>query len=201
MPLKAQQSRRLTKENIEYGENNQRRKSIIPNDEGLGSGLIPMTTHAQMRRPSRWDPRLLAMDRRYSIASRASISGASGSKQGPQIKYENTYKAEPDIKFESHKAKNIMAQTLNEWLSGVEYSPSIRKLTTGLTDEIKKRVKALGFARYKFVVTVTICQDAKQSMQMVSRCMWNKDTDNFAEAVYKTADVHAIATLYACYFE
>lgn len=94
-----------------------------------------------------------------------------------------------------------MSQTLNEYLKGVEYSPNVRKLTTGLTDEIKRRVKNLGYPRYKFVVMVTICQDAKQSMQMVSRCLWNKDTDNFAEAVFKDADLYAVATLYAVYFE
>ncbi|KAH3850417.1 hypothetical protein DPMN_092828 [Dreissena polymorpha] len=201
MPPKAAiPTKRLTKENIEsHSEEMASRKSM-----DAGAMPLPQTTQPQMRRQSKWDPRLLAhvSDRRYSTVSRTSISGTSQTtKQGPPVKYENTYRTDPDAKFESHRAKNIMSQTLKEWLTGVEYSANVRNLTTGLTEEIKKRVKALGFNRYKYVVTVTICQDAKQSMQMVSRCMWNKDTDTFAEAVFHTADVHAIATLYALYFE
>ncbi|XP_060568644.1 dynein light chain Tctex-type protein 2B-like [Ruditapes philippinarum] len=202
MPPKPQQPRRLTRENIENHSESMARKSF---SEDLPSHVpLPQTTQPQMRRQSKFDARLMHMsqDRRFSTVSRTSISGASQTtKTGPPVKYENTYRTEPDAKFESYKVKNVMTQTLREWLTGVEYSPNVRKLTTGLTDEIKKRVKALGFQRYKFVVTVTICQDAKQSMQMVSRCMWNKDTDNFSEAVFKTADLHAVATLYACYFE
>ncbi|KAL4235686.1 Tctex1 domain-containing protein 3 [Mactra antiquata] len=195
MPPKAQ-GKRLTKENIESHSEALSRRSI---DDGPGP--MPQTTNAQMRRVSKWEPRL-SQDRRFSTVSRTSISGTSQTtKPGIPLRYENTFKTDPDKKFESFKVKNIMHQTLKEWLSGVEYSPNVRKLTTGLTDEIKKRVKALGFPRYKYVITVTITQDAKQSMQMVSRCMWNKDTDNFAEAVYRTADVHAVATVYACYFE
>ena len=162
----------------------------------------PQTTHAQMRRMSKWDPQLLRLtgDRRMSIMSRTSISGTSGIKPVP-VKYENTYKMTPDKSFETHKAKNVMLETLHEWLSGAEYSPNIRRMTTGISDEIKKRVKALGYSRYKFVVMVTICQDAKNSMQVVSRCLWNKDTDTFAEATYHTADIYALATLYAVYYD
>lgn len=202
MPPKPQQARRLTKENIENHREHMSRKSF--SEDGPGHVPLLQTTHPQMRRQSKWDPRALHMnqDRRFSTISRTSISGASQTtKTGPLPKYENTYKTEPDVRFESYKVKKIMNETLKEWLTGVEYSPNVRKLTTGLTDEIKKRVKALGYQRYKYVVTVTICEDAKQSMQMVSRCMWNKDTDNFAEAVFKTADINAVATAYACYFE
>ena len=166
-------------------------------------GPTPQTTHAQMmRRASRFDPRLLQLtqDRRMSIYSRTSISGQSQSTK--PVKYENTYKLGPDAQIQVHKVRDVMKDCLKEWLGDVqEYSPQVRSMTVGLTDEIKKRVKNLGYTRFKYVVTVTICQDAKQCMQMVSRCLWNKETDTFAEAVYKTANLSAIATLYAIYFE
>lgn len=186
----------LTKENLEEAMS---RKSF--DDGGVP---MPQTTHAQMRRASKWDPRLVppVQNRRFSTVSKTSISGASQTtRHGIPVKLDNTYKLEPDLKFESHKARDVMTQTMREWLTGVEYSANVRTLTTGLTDEIKKRVKALGFNRYKFVVTLTIYQDAHQSMQMVSRCLWNNDTDNFAEAVFRNSDLLAVATLYALYYE
>lgn len=197
MSVKQQnQQRRLTKENLEEVMS---RKSF--EDGGVH---MPQTTHAQMRRASKWDSRLgpTTQDRRFSTVSKTSISGASQTtRHGIPIKLDNTYKLEPDLKFESFKARDIMTQTMKEWLTGVEYNANVRTLTTGLTEEIKKRVKALGYHRYKFVVTLTIYQDAQQSMQMVSRCLWNKDTDNFAEAVFRNSDLLAVATLYALYYE
>ena len=186
--------KRLTKENIDDHSAMMSRKSFE-------SGPLPLTTQPQMRRPSKWAPSLA--DRRLSTVSRkTSISGQSYStKPAIPVKYENTFKLEPDSRFESHRARNIMLATLKEYLDGTEYSASVRNVTTSLSEEIKKRVKALGYARYKYVVTVTVCQDAHQSMQMVSRCMWNKDTDTFAEAVFRSNDIHAVATLYALYYE
>lgn len=197
MSVKQQsQGRRLTKENLE--------EAMSKKSSEEGTVPMPQTTHAQMRRMSKWDPKLVThtQDRRLSTFSRTSISGTSQTtKHGIPVKLENTYKLDPDAKFESHKARDIMIQTLDEWLTGVEYNANVRNLTTALTDEIKKRVKALGFKRYKYVVTVTIYQDAHQSMQMVSRCLWNKETDNFAEAVFRNSDMLAVATLYALYYE
>ena len=188
--------KRLTKENLDEAMS---RKSFED-----GSVPMPQTTHAQMRRQSKWDTRLVPplQDRRFSTVSKTSISGTSQTtRHGIPVKLDNTYKLEPDLKFETHRARDVMTQTMKEWLTGVEYSANVRTLTTGLSDEIKKRVKALGFKRYKFVVTLTIYQDANQSMQMVSRCLWNKDTDNFAEAVFRTTGMLAVATLYAVYYE
>ena len=178
------------------------RAELRPLEDGR-EGPTPQTTHAQMtRRASRFDPRLLALtqDRRMSIYSRTSISGQSQIIK--PVRYENTYKLAPDSNIEVHKVRDVMKDCLKDWLGDVqEYSPHVRSMTVGLTDDIKKRVKSLGYTRFKYVVTVTICQDAKQCMQMVSRCLWNRETDTFAEAVYKTANLCAIATLYAIYFE
>lgn len=192
--------RRMTKGNLlTVDQAMARRKSV---DEGR-EVPVPQTTHAQMmRRASKFDPRLLQLtqERRMSIYSRTSISGQSQSTK--PVKYENTYKMEPDSEIKVHKVRDVMKECLKECLGDVIcYSPNVRNLTVGLTDEIKKRVKNLGYTRYKYVVTVTICQDAKQSMQMVSRCMWNKETDTFAEAVFRAGDVCAVATLYAVYFD
>lgn len=197
MSVKQQgQPKRLTKENLE--------EAMSKKSSEDGSVPMPQTTHAQMRRQSKWDPRLTApmQDRRFSTVSKTSISGTSQTtRHGLPVKLDNTYKLEPDRRFQTYKAEKVMMDVMKEWLTGEEYNSNIRNLTTGITDEIKKRVKNLGFTRYKYVVTVTIYQDAQQSLQMVSRCLWNKDTDNFAEAVFKSSDMLAVATLYALYFE
>lgn len=191
---------RLTKENIESNSEAMDHRKSLTDD----STSMPQITQPQMRRASKWDTQLLRVpqERRFSIFSRTSISGASQTtKPLPPVKYENTFKIGPDNGFEAAKARGLIAQTLKEYLTGVEYPPNARKLTTLITEEIKKRVKSLGYARYKYVVTLTICPAARQSMQIVSRCLWNKDTDNFAEVTFKTANIYAVATLYACYFE
>ncbi|KAH3733788.1 hypothetical protein DPMN_040223 [Dreissena polymorpha] len=59
----------------------------------------------------------------------------------------------------------------------------------------------MGFQRYKYIVTVTDGQDSNQGFRVVSRCLWNKDTDNYAEASYNKIGLYAVAAVCACYFE
>ena len=196
----AAKERRMTKGNLLVvpDQINVRRKSF---EEDMHGGPLANITHAQMiRRASRCDPSLIALtqQRRMSIYAKP----VNIQRQEEEVRYENTYKLEPDSEVKVHKVRDVMKECMKEWLADVDgYSPQLSKLAVKLTDDIKKRVKDLGYTRYKYVVMVTICQDGKQCMQMVSRCLWNKETDTFAEAVYKTADIYAIATLYAIYYE
>ena len=105
-------------------------------------------------------------------------------------------------RFRPGVVHGVIKEVLEECLDGEKYNPTqCRNLTQMLTDLIKNRVKDMGFHRYKLIVTVTIGQDSNQGIQVVSRCLWNKDTDNYAEAHYVKDGLYAVATVYALYFE
>jgi hypothetical protein len=41
-----------------------------------------------------------------------------------------------------------------------------------LADDLRERVKALGYERYKLIIQVTVGQKTGQAMRIQSRCLW-----------------------------
>ena len=148
---------------------------------------------------------------RLVVATRAwqrLAQSSSRSRQQPieklQPRLENTYKLEPDDGkyFAINKVESLLKETLEKRLNNVDYSnENCRLLTTDLTADIKSKVKALEFPRYKLVCNVIITENKAQGMEIASRCIWNHCTDNFASYTYKNASLIAIANVYGVYFE
>lgn len=141
--------------------------------------------------------------RRQSIASHRSTDHSSVSLRKP-AKLENTYRMapDPDYKFSVARVEGALKSILESFLVGEEYeADKCSKMAQNLTEVIKDRMKSMAFPRYKYVCNVAIGQNANQSMQCASRCLWNTDTDSFAVATYKNSSIYAIATVYGLYFE
>lgn len=170
----------------------------------------PMVAGPNIRRMSRLDPRPSVQyglaNRRMSQISRTSISGASyGMKHGLlPVKVQNTYRltAGEDEKFSSSTVARMMTGVMESYLDGENYEPKLSaNLAQNLSEVIKSRVKDMNLPRYKIVCNVTIGQDGNQGMRVASRCLWDKETDGFAEAIYNKGSMYAVATLYAFYYE
>jgi hypothetical protein len=56
-------------------------------------------------------------------------------------------------------------------------------------------------ARYKFVVQVFIAEACNQGMRVSSRCLWDPETDGFAEFTHSTEHMHVTALVFGLYFE
>ncbi|KAH3850404.1 hypothetical protein DPMN_092815 [Dreissena polymorpha] len=181
-----------------------KRPSLVSKEGSEGSH----TTNYSMRRMSRFEGRpSVQYNRRISMVSRSSVTGSLfGIKNIGlfPVKRQNTYKLQPDHSevFKPESVRAIIQEVLDECLDGETYNPrQCRNLSQMLTDLIKSRVKDMGFQRYKYIVTVTIGLDSNQGFRVVSRCLWNKDTDNYAEASYNKNGLYAVAAVYACYCE
>ena len=68
-------------------------------------------------------------------------------------------------------------------------------------DDIRERVKALGFDRHKLVVHVTTGELKQQAFSCTSRCLWDTATDGFASESYQNDTLFCSAQVYALYFE
>ncbi|XP_076093939.1 dynein light chain Tctex-type 5-like isoform X1 [Mytilus galloprovincialis] len=172
-------------------------------------GIGPSISGPSLRRYSRLEPRPSvqygASGRRMSQVSRTSISGTSlGAKLVIPVKIQNTYRLEPQQteKFNAESVQKMMTGVLSSYLDGEVYDQKLcAKHSQELSDVIKKRVKELGFPRYKLVCNVMIGQNSNQGLHYSSRCLWNKETDNYAEATYSKGSLFAVATMFATYFE
>ncbi|KAM7409557.1 hypothetical protein PAMA_001168 [Pampus argenteus] len=99
----------------------------------------------------------------------------------------DTYLIRPNHqhKFKPAIVKECIREIVRERLSGVRYDPEeVPELSRTLADCIKDKVKNAGFDRYKLVVQVAIGEQRGQGVKMSSRCLWDADTDNYAEDVF-----------------
>ncbi|XP_063427872.1 dynein light chain Tctex-type 5-like [Mytilus trossulus] len=171
------------------------KKASISETEG-GSTMGP-----NLRRMSHF-----SFGRRPSMASRGSISGTSYTKPpGPKVRYENTYRYTPKDgeKFKSSKAKEILKDVVTTYINKNEtYDPNMcKKSAPTMCDIIQEKLKDLQFPRYKYVVQVLMGQSSDQCLRSTSRCLWNTNTDDFAEFHYSVNDMFVSATVYAVFLE
>ncbi|XP_053388510.1 dynein light chain Tctex-type protein 2B-like [Mercenaria mercenaria] len=128
----------------------------------------------------------------------------SGSESQIQKQYENTYRLEPDekTKFSTKKAEETIHHVLENYLKGKKYDPKkFPNLCKSLAELIKERVKTSGCQRYKLIAHVMILENQGQSMRHVSRCLWNKDHDNYATATFETSEFTAVGSVFATYYD
>ena len=98
-----------------------------------------------------------------------------GEQPGPQIiqKHNPTYRTEPkeDQKFDPAAVKEVVDAIFLEQIEKknlVWDEEECRELSLDLCDEIKEKVKALAFPRYKIIVQVSVGENKKQGVLVTS---------------------------------
>ena len=115
---------------------------------------------------------------------------------------EPTYRMEPTHKFNCHSVEKVMQDVLERRLVNVTYEPKkCSMLIRSMSEDIKDRVKYLGFDRYKIVCVMVLCQKHEQAAVCSSRCQWDKAIDNYANYTYKNQHLICNATVYGLYNE
>merc|ERR1712196_218294 len=85
---------------------------------------------------------------------------------------------------------------------GAKFSqPAVEKMMKEICNEIQQKVKGMGYPRYKFIVQVTLGQNEGQCLRIASRCLWNHETDNVANASYMSPRIFGTAQCFGLYYE
>ena len=74
-----------------------------------------------------------------------------------------------------------------------------KDLSLNISDEIREKVKALEYSRYKIIVQCTVGENKQQGVLITSRCLWEPNTDNYASASFKNDQVWANVMVFCCY--
>ncbi|KAF7202446.1 dynein light chain Tctex-type protein 2B [Nothobranchius furzeri] len=115
----------------------------------------------------------------------------------------NTYLIRPNYqdKFKPATVKGCIREILKEQLSGVQYVPdNVQELTRSLAESIKNKVKEMVHDRYKLAVQVVIGEQRGQGFKMSSKCLWDSDTDSYAESVFMNDSLFCVAAVFGCYY-
>eukprot|EP00916_Digyalum_oweni_P006714 GHVL01011449.1.p1 GENE.GHVL01011449.1~~GHVL01011449.1.p1 ORF type:complete len:248 (-),score=11.03 GHVL01011449.1:311-1054(-) len=133
---------------------------------------------------------------------RQSVGKQSDGHAPSLVEYENTYKLEPDSRFQETQIREIIAKVLKENLTDNSYDARVMShRCLELSEIIKERVKLLDMHRFKIVCMVIIGQNSEQSMMVSSRCLWNFAHDNFATFTLKKELYYAVGMVFVTYAE
>ncbi|KAI5931861.1 Tctex1 domain-containing protein 2 [Manis javanica] len=134
-------------------------------------------------------------------STRASFSAADGlpeTEKNPE-ETENTYILRPIFqqRFRPSLVKDCIHAVLKEELANAEYSPEeIPQLTKRLSENIKDKLKEMGFDRYKMVVQVVIGEQRGEGVLMAARCFWDADTDNYTHDVFMNDSLFCVVAAF-----
>ncbi|XP_034534689.1 tctex1 domain-containing protein 2 isoform X2 [Notolabrus celidotus] len=116
---------------------------------------------------------------------------------------QDSYRIRPNHqhRFKPAIVKDCIREVVRERMSGVRYDPEeVPELSRSLADCIKERVKNSGLDRYKLVVQVVIGEQRGQGVKMSSRCLWDADTDNYAEDVFINDSLFCAVAVFGSYY-
>lgn len=184
---------------LEPGEASRRRRSTAT----ISSGFSDPLADADLENASRQGDANPRQRRRRSImVARSPTTISIEHDRVAGAPSHNTYRLEPDKKFEHWKVTEIIKKTFEEHLIEESYDREIcHHLSKTLADLIKEQVKSLQFFRYKIISVVSIGQKSGQSVRMASRSVWDPRFDGYAQYSYEKGDMYAIGVVYAIYFE
>jgi hypothetical protein len=115
----------------------------------------------------------------------------------------HSYSIRPKIsqKFRPADVKELLHTILLANLADKEYNTeTFTELARHICAEIKEKLKTLNYDRYKFVVNCVIGEQKGAGVNMSGRCMWDSDTDNFAESIYMNESLFCVAAAYGVYY-
>ncbi|XP_076462078.1 dynein light chain Tctex-type protein 2B-like [Babylonia areolata] len=164
-----------------------RRKSLFPVVGGRRASLHPLDANKLKKLQGGKGPSLDGRE-------------ASAIQMAPNL--EPTYRMEPDKRFFAPDVHQIIKETLENHLDGFQFNPKFTTtMTKVLSDELKDRVKQLGFPRYKLVTSVVMGERREQGIMITSRCAWDVKLDSYATYTYQNKSLFCTASVYGIYRE
>jgi hypothetical protein len=111
-------------------------------------------------------------------------------------------KPAPGKKFMKRTVEQITEEIIRAKIEGKSYAYEdslnwSKELSADILAAIQTKCD---YERYKIVVQVSIAEACQQGMRVSSRCLWNPDTDNFAECTVSTEAMHCTALVFGLYW-
>jgi len=115
----------------------------------------------------------------------------------------NSYNIRPNFKhkFRPAAVKAIIHDVLNEELSGKQYnSEEATSWSKHISDTVKDKLKELELDRYKFIVQVVIGEQRGEGVKVACRCLWDSDTDNYAQDIFMNDTLFCVVAAYGVFY-
>ena len=177
-------------------------KQLIHDLEGI---TLAKNTAARRRKVSLFEaterPRPKDEDRGIAVMTHADYPLRSRSRSLPV----DPQKARVPSGFVKENISKMIQEVLETKLKGKRYEASeCSALTKQLVNTLRDKVYALDLKEYKLICTCYVTKSLKPAPSMQSGCAWDEsatgvEKDGFAEYIYKSDELVAVATVYGVY--
>lgn len=142
---------------------------------------------------------------KWKITRGQSFTTGGSTIQDRQVKLANTYHIEPadSTRFNVMRVQEVIRDVISFYFIKMEKYQAAKcaQMSRFISEEIKGKVKELGFKRYKIACQVFIGQKCEQDIHMASMSVWNPEDDNMASYVFYKNDIYVIGLVFGTYFE
>lgn len=108
---------------------------------------------------------------------------------------------DPDKAIDTEEIREILKESFRFLEDEVYDAKRCRILSKNLSDYILYQLKILDYERYKFTCIVNIGQNLGQDLRIVSRSLWNDQTDTYVTEAFQNKQLFTVAMVFAVYQE
>lgn len=112
------------------------------------------------------------------------------------------WRKKTEEKFRPAKVTATIKRIMDDYFRDREYCyEEAKEWTSELTKEIRDACKELNMKRHKIMVQVVIGEQGSQGVRVVSKSLWDVNSDNWASYVFQNNSLFAVGMVFGCYYE
>ncbi|KAM3966513.1 dynein light chain Tctex-type protein 2B [Aphomia sociella] len=112
------------------------------------------------------------------------------------------YEVRPGLgeKFQSQNIRDIILTTMQEQLTGRQYrADQAPRWAKVISNAVRQRVQELDMKRYKILVQTTIIEMKGAGIKCGQRCIWDPETDDYIDDLFKNDSLFCYTIVYGVY--
>ncbi|CAG5041696.1 unnamed protein product [Parnassius apollo] len=112
------------------------------------------------------------------------------------------YEIRPGLgeKFQSQNVRDVINSTMKEQLMGRQYrADQAPKWAKSIANAVRMRVQELDMKRYKILVQSTIIEMKGAGVKCGQRCIWDPETDDYVDDLYRNDTMFCYTIVYGVY--
>lgn len=145
-------------------------------------------------------------DKEDDKQGRNSIGNAMGAltvQVKPAARYAPNYRLEPKNPLRKERLELIVKDEMNknyndEYTFHPKYS---LHMAAQVSEDIKTRIKALNFDRYRYIVLITVGEYLMQGLYSLANFLWDAEKDGYVNYTIETPKFFAVCSVFYIYFD
>ncbi|XP_072935221.1 dynein light chain Tctex-type protein 2B-like [Epargyreus clarus] len=112
------------------------------------------------------------------------------------------YEVRPGLgeKFQAQNVRDIIESTMKEQLLERQYrADQAPRWAKTISNAVRQRVQDLNMKRYKILVQTTILEMKGAGVKCGQRCIWDPETDDYADDIFRNDSIFCYTIVYGVY--